>query len=494
MKKKLLAILLAAAVIGMYTLGSVSSVFADDANTASETEATVTVAFDLNGGSGTTPDTVSATSGSTITLPSSENISRTGYTLVGWSTDSNANSAGSGHYSKTVYAAGSSYTVTSSNVKLYAIWSSSNTTNATFYIRLDGTIPTEPQSHSSSQYTSGITISGAIASGCASFYTDSTNGVSSKLAVVPTDEQIKAVYPNYDPSTQYVLWYVIKNEGTWHVDGVLLEKAKVNLTYNVNTDATDWSNMPDGQQYVQGATATVSSKVPTRTGYTFTGWNTKADGTGTSYASDATFTINEATTLYAQWKANESTTTPTSTDTPAATTTPTSGSTGTTTDSTSTTADSSSTTTASTTYKVVANYYTSTDGSEYVKDNSETVTLKDLASVSVGDTISITADESWATYGGNTYALNENESVTTKVAVSDADSNVITLNYYRSTSTATNTASDNNSSSTSGSSTTGTTTDSSSNNSSSGTAATTSTSTSSNSALPDTGDTSNMIP
>ena len=46
-----------------------------------------------------------------------------------------------------------------------------------------------------------------------------------------------------------------------------------------------------------------------RTGYTFTGWNTKADGKGTAYANGAsvknlTASKDEVVTLYAQWKAN----------------------------------------------------------------------------------------------------------------------------------------------------------------------------------------------
>jgi len=39
-----------------------------------------------------------------------------------------------------------------------------------------------------------------------------------------------------------------------------------------------------------------------REGYTFEGWNTKADGTGTAYADKASITISEDVTLYAQWK------------------------------------------------------------------------------------------------------------------------------------------------------------------------------------------------
>ncbi|MEA4923553.1 MAG: InlB B-repeat-containing protein [Eubacteriaceae bacterium] len=38
-----------------------------------------------------------------------------------------------------------------------------------------------------------------------------------------------------------------------------------------------------------------------KTGYTFSGWSTKADGTGTTYNAGSTFTIDKDTTLYAKW-------------------------------------------------------------------------------------------------------------------------------------------------------------------------------------------------
>jgi uncharacterized repeat protein (TIGR02543 family) len=42
-----------------------------------------------------------------------------------------------------------------------------------------------------------------------------------------------------------------------------------------------------------------------RTGHTFAGWNTKADGSGTDYVANATFTMGSANvTLYAKWTAN----------------------------------------------------------------------------------------------------------------------------------------------------------------------------------------------
>ena len=41
----------------------------------------------------------------------------------------------------------------------------------------------------------------------------------------------------------------------------------------------------------------------TRTGYTFSGWNTAAGGGGTAYANGATYDFTADITLYAQWSA-----------------------------------------------------------------------------------------------------------------------------------------------------------------------------------------------
>jgi uncharacterized repeat protein (TIGR02543 family) len=59
-----------------------------------------------------------------------------------------------------------------------------------------------------------------------------------------------------------------------------------------------------GIQYVDtSAIATIAVNTFTRVGYTFVGWNTAADGTGTSYANGAIYTMRDAAdvTLYAQW-------------------------------------------------------------------------------------------------------------------------------------------------------------------------------------------------
>jgi len=45
-----------------------------------------------------------------------------------------------------------------------------------------------------------------------------------------------------------------------------------------------------------------------KTGYTFNGWNTAADGSGTAYAAGASATVTADLTLYAQWKVDDETT------------------------------------------------------------------------------------------------------------------------------------------------------------------------------------------
>ena len=50
--------------------------------------------------------------------------------------------------------------------------------------------------------------------------------------------------------------------------------------------------------------------MPIHDGLTFTGWNTKSDGTGDAYRPGDTLTVTGDTTLYAQWKRVPETTLP----------------------------------------------------------------------------------------------------------------------------------------------------------------------------------------
>lgn len=71
--------------------------------------------------------------------------------------------------------------------------------------------------------------------------------------------------------------------------------------YTVFFDANGGSGAPAAQTKKDGTALALSSTVPTRDGYTFTGWNTAADGSGTNYAAGATYTGNADLSLYAQW-------------------------------------------------------------------------------------------------------------------------------------------------------------------------------------------------
>lgn len=75
------------------------------------------------------------------------------------------------------------------------------------------------------------------------------------------------------------------------------------VTYNGNGN-TGGAVPTDATKYDVNASVTVLGNTGSlvNTGYTFDGWNTKADGTGADKAADATFTITQDTTLYAQWE------------------------------------------------------------------------------------------------------------------------------------------------------------------------------------------------
>ena len=77
------------------------------------------------------------------------------------------------------------------------------------------------------------------------------------------------------------------------------------FTYNGNTNTSGNAPTDSSSPYESGSTVTVlgnsGSPVLAKTGFTFDGWNTQENGSGTSYSQGNTFTINANTTLYAQW-------------------------------------------------------------------------------------------------------------------------------------------------------------------------------------------------
>ena len=77
-------------------------------------------------------------------------------------------------------------------------------------------------------------------------------------------------------------------------------------TYHVHFDANGGSGSMGDQTMTYDKAANLTANAFTRNGYTFNGWNTQANGKGTSYANKAsvrnlTSTANGTVNLYAQW-------------------------------------------------------------------------------------------------------------------------------------------------------------------------------------------------
>ena len=82
---------------------------------------------------------------------------------------------------------------------------------------------------------------------------------------------------------------------------VKIISASVGNTVTITYDANKGKDAPATQTIVENGKLT--SVIPKREGYEFIGWNTKADGSGTSYSAGGVYTGTSNVTLYAQWKA-----------------------------------------------------------------------------------------------------------------------------------------------------------------------------------------------
>jgi uncharacterized repeat protein (TIGR02543 family) len=75
----------------------------------------------------------------------------------------------------------------------------------------------------------------------------------------------------------------------------------------VSFDANGGTGSMSSMTFGKGDTKNLTANKFTRTGYTFVGWNTRADGTGTSYSDKQSITPTENLTLYAQWEESKGT-------------------------------------------------------------------------------------------------------------------------------------------------------------------------------------------
>jgi len=239
---------------------------------------TYTVTYNGNNNTGGTApiDSNNYEEATTVTVKTIGTLVRTGYTFTGWNTI--ANGSGSS------YAPGDTFEMGSSNVFLYAQWTNNPTYTVTYNgnNNTGGTAPVD-----GTNYQQGDTVT-----------------------VSPVGTLVRTGYT-------FSGWNTIANgSGTSHAAGstfamgstnvILYAQWTSNPTYTVTYDGnnnTGGTAPVDNTNYQQGDTITASSVgTLVRTGYTFSGWNTVANGSGTSHAAGSTFAMGSSNViLYAQW-------------------------------------------------------------------------------------------------------------------------------------------------------------------------------------------------
>ncbi|MFM8551977.1 MAG: InlB B-repeat-containing protein, partial [Nitrospiraceae bacterium] len=105
------------------------------------------------------------------------------------------------------------------------------------------------------------------------------------------------------------LRFVMKDADLYAMRFANPENVQYSVSYNAN--GANGGPAPATQQKEKGVSLVLAMNggdpLLYKTGYTFAGWNTAANGSGTSYAECATYTHDAALTLYARWAANPTT-------------------------------------------------------------------------------------------------------------------------------------------------------------------------------------------
>ena len=258
---------------------------------------TYTIKYNANGGSGTMSDS-SHTYDVSKSLTSNA-FTRSGYTFLGWSTSSTATSA--------TYTNGQTVTnLTSTDggiITLYAVWKSSgvslsvNTSNNAT-ISMGG----EKKYYTFTPSESGTYVIYSTGSDDTKVYLYNSSGTE-----ITYDDDGGM---NYNFRLQYNLiagttyrfavgYYDSSKTGT-----IPFKFGKV---YTVSYNANGGSNAPSSQNKDYGTNLTLSSTIPTRSGYTFLGWSTSNTATSAAYTAGGTYSTESNATLYAVWSYNDTT-------------------------------------------------------------------------------------------------------------------------------------------------------------------------------------------
>lgn len=225
-----------------------------------------TITYNLNGG--TNPSGVATSyniTSSTITLPTPN---RSGYTFAGWYTNSSFTGS-----AVTSIAKGST-----GNKVFYAKWTPANYTIS--YNLNGGSVSGNPTSYNIE--TATFTLKNPTKTGYTFTGWTGSNGSTAQTSV--------SIAKGSTGNKSYT--------ANWRAN-----------TYTVSYNANGGSGTTASSSHTYGVAKTLTANEFTRTGYTFKGWNTKADGSGTSYTnsqsvSNLTSTNGSTVTLYAQWTAN----------------------------------------------------------------------------------------------------------------------------------------------------------------------------------------------
>ena len=252
----------------------------DDISFSAAVPPTFSITYNGNantGGSVPTDGSSPYVSGDTVTvLGNTGALVRTGYTFAGWNTAAD----GSG----TSYSPTDTFAIGTSNVTLYAQWTAVNyTVTYNGNTNTGGSVPTDGNTY---HITDTVTVLGNTGTLVKTGYTfagwnTAANGSGTSYSAGNT----------FAMGSNNVTLYAQWTENTYSV------------TYNGNSN-TGGAVPTDATAYHNGDTATVLGNTGSlvRAGYTFAGWNTAANGSGTSYTGGDTFAIGTSNvTLYAQW-------------------------------------------------------------------------------------------------------------------------------------------------------------------------------------------------
>ena len=235
---------------------------------------TYTVTYDKNGAtSGSAPTDANSPynkNASVTVLENTDNLAKTGYTFNGWNTQAN----GQG----TDYSAGASFTI-AADVTLYAQWKA-NTYKVSFNAN-EGTGTMTDQSFTYDEAKKALTTNAFTRTGYTfNGWNTQANGSGTSYADKAPVSNLTA--ENNATVTLYAQWKINTFTVTFNKNGGTGTMASQTFTYNVAHNLTTNSF--------------------SRKGYTFAGWNTQANGTGTAYTDQQSVTLTTSgLTLYAQW-------------------------------------------------------------------------------------------------------------------------------------------------------------------------------------------------